>query len=275
MTITSMAAAAVAAGLGVGAGWIIRKNVGAKSAQSLEKKIEGKIKTAKKRVADLKEEAEKEAREVRRKTDTDLDEQRKQLVELEKRVASREDKLAGKLSEIENKEATLKESDLALEKEREKLRELKAEEEKKLAETSGLSQDQAETRVLELAEQRTQEGIVRRIQKLEKDGQKQLDDKARDILSTVIQRYAASHVAETTTSHVHVEDESLIGRVIGKEGRNIQHLERLTGCEIVIDETPNSIMITGFSPVRRQVAKSALETFPQKKENGTARKPMP
>lgn len=259
MAMATIVAALSAAGFGVAAGYLLRKQLGIRSRQSLEHKIEHKLKQAKEKVAHLRERAEKEAREVRDKAEGELDERRKSLIDLEKRVANREGTLEKKLTEFEEKEVKVQKEDEALKIEQDSLKKLKAEEEEKLAEIAGLSSAQAETRVLELAEQRTQESIVRKIHKLEKEGEKQLEDKARDILSTVIQRYASSHVSETTTSHVHVEDESLIGRVIGKEGRNIQHLERLTGCEIIVDETPNSIMISGFSPVRRQVAKTALE----------------
>ncbi|GAI78978.1 unnamed protein product, partial [marine sediment metagenome] len=195
------------------------------------------------------ERAEKEVREIRSETEGELDDRRQQLIDLEKRVADREDILGNKLTEFDEKETEVKKKEEELATEQESLEELRVEEEGKLTEIAGLSSEQAEARVLELAEQRTQELIVQRVRKLEKEGEKQLDDKARDILSTIIQRYASSHVSETTTSHVHVEDENLIGRVIGKEGRNIQHLERLTGCEIIVDETPNSIMVSGFSPL--------------------------
>ena len=258
-TIFSVVVALIAAGTGVGVGYWLRKQLGTKSAQSLENKLEVKIKEAKKKVAKLKESAENEARQIKATAERDLDKRRDQLVSLEKRVADREESFADKLTEMEQKEAALKSAIKNQDKEKKKLKELKVEEESKLAEISGLTPDKAQERVMQLAEERTSEDIVRKIRKLEKEGQKQLDDEARNILASIIQRYAASHVSETTTTHVHVEDENLIGRVIGKEGRNIQHLERLTGCEVVIDETPNSIMISGFSPVRRQVAKTALE----------------
>ncbi|MFH1354451.1 MAG: ribonuclease Y [bacterium] len=259
MTMASIVAAMVTAGLGVAAGYLLRKQIGVRSRQSLEHKIEHKLKQAKDKVTQLRERAEKEAREIRNKAEGELDERRQQIIELEKRVADREDILDGKLTEIEKKEVKIEKQEERLVNEQETLTKLRAEEEGKLTEIAGLSSEQAEARVLELAEQRTQELIVQRVRKLDKEGEKRLDETARDILSTIIQRYASSHVSETTTSHVHVEDESLIGRVIGKEGRNIQHLERLTGCEIIVDETPNSIMISGFSPIRRQVAKKALE----------------
>ena len=257
---TQIVIAAVAAGLvGLGGGWWLQRSRGATTAAADGQKIDEKLAAAKEKVAGLREQAEREAREIREKAEKDLDSRRGQIVELENRIAEREAALTEKTKTIETKEADTTKAQAALEKDRESLAALRADEEKKLAEISGLTQEQASERVLELAEERTKEDVLRRIKKLEKEGEKQLEDKAKNILAAVIQRYGASHVSETVTSHVTVPDEAMIGRVIGKEGRNIQHLERVTGCEIVVDESPNSIMISCFSPLRRQVAKKALE----------------
>jgi ribonuclease Y len=259
MSIIAIAAALGAAVLGVAAGWLLRKQQGGKTTRLLEQKLADKLTEAKRKVASLRKQAETDARELRSQAEKDMNTQRAQLVELEKKISERESLLDKKLTSLEQHESTLKSQQEENSKQADRLAERLSVEEKKLTEISGMTQEQAEARAMELAEERTREQIVRRLRKLEKEGKKQLDDVARNILCTAIQRYAASHVAETTSTHVHVEDESLIGRVIGKEGRNIQHLERLTGCEIVVDEAPNSIMISGFSPVRRQVAKTALE----------------
>ncbi len=259
MSFISVVTVLLAVGLGVAGGYILRKIIGVRSAQSLEHKIDQKLVAAREKVEKLRGKAEEEARTILKKAENKIDNRRTQLVDLEKRVADREDKLINKLSDLESKEEKNDKLNKSLESQKKDLKKLRAEEEQKLTELAGLTEEQAEKRILELAEQRTQEDVVRRIRKLEKEGEKQLEEKARDIMATVIQRYAASQVSESTSTHVHVEDESLIGRVIGKEGRNIQHLERLTGCEIIIDETPNSIMVSGFSPVRRQVAKTAIE----------------
>ncbi len=259
MTPAIITAALLAAGLGATAGYLLRKQIGIKSRQSLERKIELKLKQAKKKVKQLREQAEREARDIKNKAEGKLDVRRQQLVDLEKRVADREDALEGKISNLEKKESHVRRRGKEISKQQEDLKQLRAEEEERLTEISRLNSEQAEIRVMELAEERTRKLISQRLYKLEREGEKQFNEKAQDILSMVIQRYAGSHVSETTTSHVHVEDENLIGRVIGKEGRNIQHLERLTGCEIIVDETPNSIMVSGFSPTRRQVAKRALE----------------
>jgi ribonuclease Y len=257
---TTIALAAGAAVLGVAVGYVLRKkSVGAKGGDNVEQKIESKLAAAKAKVESLREEAKREASKIREQAERELTSRRDQLVDLEKRVADREESLASKLDSLEKREEAAKQTQSISEKAAEELKRLRAEEEKKLAEIAGLTQEAAAERAVALAEERTKEDILRRVRKLEKEGEKQLQDKGREILAAIIQRYGASQVSETVSSHVSVQDESMIGRIIGKEGRNIQHLERVTGCEIVIDEVPNSITISCFSPLRRQVAKTALE----------------
>jgi len=258
-TTVGMLAAAAAAIVGAAAGWLARKQLSAKTASSLENKLEAKIAAAKEKVAQLREEGLREARQKAEEVEKDLDRRRDKLTELEQRVADREDTVAVSLQELSQKTDMLKSREEELSGDKAKLEALKQDEEQKLAEISGLTREQAEARALQLAEERTRENIVRRVRKLEKEGEQQLEEKARNIMAVVIQRYAASHVSESAASYVHVEDEKMIGRVIGREGRNVQHLERLTGCEIVVDDTPNTILVSGFSPIRRQVAKTALE----------------
>jgi len=258
-TTTVVLSAVLSAGIGAAAGYGLKRIFTKNKHESLGHKIDSKLQEAREKVAELRRQAEEDARNLKQKAEADLDKRRDQIVELEKHVAVREERIENKLNELEKKDEELKKIKEAQLQAAEDLKKLHEDEEKRLAEISGLTQEQAQARVLELAEQRTKEEVVRRVRKMEKEGERNLEEKARSILSTVIQRYASSHVTETTTSHVSVPDESMIGRIIGKEGRNIQHLERLTGCEIVIDEAPNSIMISGFSPIRRQVAKTAIE----------------
>ncbi len=256
---TTIVAAVVAAAAGAGVGYFYRLKFRGGQAESTEQKIKEKLEEAKVKVAELRRQTEEETRKIQAKGEQELDDRRKQMIQLEQRLAERESKLEDKLAEIEKEQVHLKQELTQADVERTNLKKMQTEEETKLADISGLTEDQASARVLELAEQRTKEDIVRRLHKLEQEGEKQLEAKGREILASVIQRYGGSQVAETVTSHVNVPDESMIGRIIGKEGRNIQHLERLTGCEIVIDETPNSIMVSCFSPLRRQVAKTAIE----------------
>lgn len=261
MALSTYVPALVAALIGIGVGYLVRHQVGSRAKEHLDGKIEQKLAVAKEKMKTLKAETEREVEELREKAEKAVDARRNQIIELEKRVAQREQLLEKKLESTEEAQQKLESTRQQSEQERKKLGELLTEEQQHLTEISGLTKQQAEERILEQVEDQTKEEIVRRVRKLEQEGEHQLEEKARDILSTVIQRYAASHIAENSTSYVDVPDASMIGRIIGKEGRNIQHIERLTGCEIVIDETPNSIMISGFSPVRRQVAKRAIEAL--------------
>src|SRR3990167_20817 len=245
MNVASVAPALLASAVGIGIGYALHLAMNKKNGMTVDSKIQQKLASAKEKIQNFKEESEKE-----------LDERKKQIIELEKRISDRETKLDKKLEDVEKKEHILEQLKLQLTSEKQQYETLRDDEQKRLVEISGLTTQQAETRVLEHAENRTKEEIVRRVRKLEQEGEYQLEEKAHDILSLVIQRYASSHVAENSTSYVDVPDASMIGRIIGKEGRNIQQLERVTGCEIVIDsEAGHSIMISGFSPVRRQVAK--------------------
>lgn len=253
--------AMAAALLGIGIGYAVARQIGSKKTEHLDGKIDQKLAAAKEKIQSLKTETEREIQELREKGEKEADVRRNQIIELETRIAERETKLETKLESVEQRERLLATTQEEVSKDREKLATLLLDEQKHLTEISGLTTQQAEERIMQQVEDQTKEGIIRRVRKLEQEGEHQLEEKARDILSTVIQRYAASHIAENSTSYVDVPDASMIGRIIGKEGRNIQHIERLTGCEIVIDETPNSIMISGFSPVRRQVAKRALEAL--------------
>lgn len=259
MTISIVVVALVAAIAGGGLGYLIQQRFGRKQAGNQEERINQKLQEAKNRVSALKLEAEKETRQVREQGEQELDQRRQQIIELEKRVGDREATLTSKQQHLESQEKQAVDKQAAADQEREQLVTLRAEEEAKLAEISGLTKEQADRRVLELAEDRTREDVLRRVHKLEQEGEQQFKDKAKMILVNVIQRYGASQIGDVMTSYVTVPDESMIGRIIGKEGRNIQHLERVTGCEIVVDDSPNTIMVSGFSPLRRQVAKTAIE----------------
>lgn len=249
MTLTEVMPALLATAVGVGIGYRIHLTLHKKNGDKIDNKIQQKLASAKEKIQKMKEESEKE-----------LDQRKQQILELEKSITERETKLDSKLDDVEQKEEEIKNITLDLEAKKQEYETLRDEEQKRLVEISGLTTQQAEQNVLKIAEDRTKEEIVRRVRKLEQEGEHQLEEKAHDILSLVIQRYASSHVAENSTSHIDVPDASMIGRIIGKEGRNIQHLERVTGCEIVIEEG-NTIMVSGFSPVRRQVAKRVIEAL--------------
>ena len=129
----------------------------------------------------------------------------------------------------------------------------------KLQEVAGLTRQQAEEKLLKEIETDSQEALMNRLRKLEQVTEEELEIKGRKIMSLAMTRFASSVCTDTTTSHVELPNDEMKGRIIGKEGRNIKAIELQTGTEIIVDDTPNMITISGFSPIRRQVAKRALE----------------
>jgi len=203
--------------------------------------------------------ANREASDIRRRADEDARREKKRLEELEERVVQREERLAGKLDELETKAKRLQEKVRDVQTKETEVEQLHQDELRKLSEVSGLTPTQAEERVLVAAEERMKREIVNRTRKLDAIAREDWEKRAHATLAGVIQRYAASHIADTSTSVVHLPNDELKGRIIGKEGRNIKVLENVTGCEIIVDETPGTIVVSGFSPLRRQVAKVAIE----------------
>lgn len=203
--------------------------------------------------------AQREALEIRKRIDEEARRERQQLHDLEEKLAAREERAEAKLETLEQKALRLQEKVAEMKASEAALQEERANLQRELEEVAHLSRADAEARVLALAEEATKAEIVRRARKLEALGREDLERKAGELLAAVLQRYAASHVAETSTSVVHLPTDELKGRIIGKEGRNIRVLEAATGCEIIVDETPGVILVSGFNPLRREVTKRALE----------------
>lgn len=204
-------------------------------------------------------EAQQSALELRKRVDDEIRQEREQLHALERKLAEREDRVALKLEALEQKALRLQErltevnaKETALHDERLRLQ-------RALEEVASLTKAEAAARVLTLAEEEAKMDIVRRVRKLEGQAQEDLEKKAHLLLASVIQRYAAPHVSENSTTGVHLPNDEIKGRVIGKEGRNIRALEAATGCDIIVDETPGTIIVSGFNPLRREVARRALE----------------
>jgi ribonuclease Y len=230
-----------------------------KPQQQSAKNIVKNINNAQNEAAQLVLAAKQEALEIRRKVDEEMRQEKQRLMQLEERVVQREERLATKMDELETKARRLQEKIKQVQEKDASVEKMYAEELQKLSEVSGLTPTEAEKKVLVMAEDRTKQDLVRKLRKLDMMGKEELEKKANNLLANVVQRYAASQVSENTTSNVHLADESMKGRIIGKEGRNIKVLENVTGCEILVDETPGTIVVSGFSPLRRQIAKTAIE----------------
>lgn len=243
---------------GAGVGWAIRdlrskKQVGSAEARAVEivKAAEAKEQDVMLRAKDKAVKILEEARLEEKKALEELKNERTSVLERETAVSQ-------KMMEIDVlKEKAAQELEAAAVRVQE-IETLKLDELKKLEEVAGMTQAAALERIHKLVEEQHADTLLSRMRKLDEQAQEEIDKKARNILAVAVQRQAGSHAHDSLTSYVEIPSEDMKGRVIGKEGRNIKALENLTGCEFIVDDTPGSITISGFSPIRRQVAKRAL-----------------
>ncbi len=251
--------ALIALGGGAVGGYFWRKKLAKAEANSLEAQAEKALVDAKNKQQELLLEAKEKAVAILEDAKREEKQLRQELHAAQERVERRESSLEQKTKEFELKEKTLQEKIEKVKSIKEEIEQLKEAQNKKLQEVAALSRDDAKEILLHKIEEESKTDLLGRVYKLEKEATEVLEEKARTIIGDVIQRCASSHAAETTSSVVHIPNEEMKGRIIGKEGRNIKTIEKLTGCEFIIDDTPESIVISGFSPIRRQVAKLAIE----------------
>ena len=210
-----------------------------------------------------KKEALLEAKEENLKAKNELEketrERRAEIQRYERRVLSKEENLDKKAEAMERKESSLVSREDSLKKRTAEVEELFAKEQEELEKISGLTSDQAKEYLLKSVEADVKHDTAKLIKELEARAKEEADKKAREYVGTAIQRCAADHVAETTVSVVQLPSDEMKGRIIGREGRNIRTLETMTGVELIIDDTPEAVVLSGFDPVRREVARIALE----------------
>jgi ribonuclease Y len=230
--------------LGAVLGYFARQRIIRKEEREIEEKLQK-----------AKEEADLILREAERKRKK----KEKEIFEKEESLEKREAFLKRKISEVERRESELREEMEKIKREREEIENLKNQVREKLEKISGIKKEEAKKEILKEIEEEIKKEAIERIKKLEKEGEERFQKRAREILASVIQRLTLPVVQETTTSTVILPNEEIKGKIIGKEGRNIRTLENLTGVEIIIDETPETVTISCFDPIRRQIAKLALE----------------
>ncbi|MEK7174789.1 MAG: Rnase Y domain-containing protein, partial [Patescibacteria group bacterium] len=250
---------ALALGLGVLVGYVIRQQMAQRRAGSLEARLSKMVERAKAEVKEKEEEAKQKAKEIVDRAKEETVQRQTQLAKIEDLLLKREEGLEKKIQEAERKLENLEKSQVAVEKAKTELDEIRKKEIVELERVAGLSQEKAREELFKEIEKVNQDNLLLHLRRLESEGKEKLEKKSREILVSSLQRYAGSVVSEITTSYVDLPSEELKGKIIGKEGRNIKALERLTGVEIVVDESPDTVMISGFDPIRRQIAKTALE----------------
>ncbi len=257
--------------LGAVLAWIIsgiyRKNVYEAKVGSAEQRskeiLEAAEKEAEKTAETKKKEALLEAKEENLKKQAELDreikERRSELSRSEKRVSNKEESLERKADALEKRENSLANRENDLEKKKRKADELVAQAQKELERISGLTSEQAKEYLLKSVEDEVKLDTAKLIKELDAKAKEEANRRAKDYVVTAIQKCAADHVAEATISVVQLPNDEMKGRIIGREGRNIRTLETMTGVELIIDDTPEAVILSCFDPIRREVARIALE----------------
>ena len=249
----------VALSLGSFLGYLARQTIAKKQLGTVESKLNKLIEDAKQEAKETLFKAKDRAVQIIEEAEKEEKERKQQVIKMEERLEKREENLDRKTEETDKKLQELTEKIDKVKQIKQELEGFGQKQRENLERISGLSQEEAKKELLDLIEKDHQQVLLERIKKLEDDGRQELEKKARDIITLAMQRYAASQAAEISTTTVELPSDDLKGRIIGKEGRNIKTLEKLTGVEVIVDDTPGAIVISGFDPVRRQVAKLALE----------------
>jgi ribonuclease Y len=272
MSLMQMLFLLAALGAGVGVGYVLRKTLAARSTASAEAKSEQMLAEAKakqhealqetkNRQQELMLEAKDKALKIVEEAKREEQQLRKDFQEKERRIEKREAMFDQKILEVEEKKTKYDAQVAELEAQKEQIRNIREEQTVKLQEVAGLNREAALERLLANVEMEQKEALLSRIRKMEQVTEEEVEHKSRNILSMAVTRYASSVAVDTTTTQVELPSDDMKGRIIGKEGRNIKSIELLTGTEIIVDDTPGAITISGFSPIRRQVAKRAIDAL--------------
>ncbi|HEY5557110.1 MAG TPA: ribonuclease Y [Acetobacterium sp.] len=244
-------------------GYLIRKNIAEGKINNAELKASTIVKDAAKEGETLKKEilfnAKEESLVLKETIEKDNRERRAELQKMENRLVQKEENLEKKLTNLERNEEALGKKGKDLEKKKETLEELVDEQVKELERISGMTYDEAKTILLDDVSKETRREAAIMIRQIEVESKAVADKKAKELIAQSIQRCAADHVAEHTITVVNLPNDEMKGRIIGREGRNIRTLETLTGIDLIIDDTPEAVILSGFDPIRREVARLSLE----------------
>jgi ribonuclease Y len=249
----------VLAAVGFFIGYIVRQKTAKANIASAEGRAEKILSEAKAKQTELLMKAQEKALAIIEETKKEEEKRRQEINNLQLRLEKRETAFSQKLLELQEKQQQLYDKVNRVEEVKEKIKQIKEEQLAKLEKIAKMSKDEAGEILIKNVEEQIKDDLIARISKLEKESTETLEEKARDLIAQAAQRLASSCTAEITTTTVDLPSDEMKGRIIGREGRNIKVIEQLTGTEIIVDDTPNAITVSGFSSIRRHIAKRALD----------------
>lgn len=249
--------------IGLLAGYVYRKKVAESKTAQAEEAVQKMIDEAQKRAEALKKEKVFEAKEeiikLRGELDKETRERRSELQRSERRLIQKEESLDKKIDNVEQREQNVVAKQKELQQKHEEIDAMRIKQIENLERVSGMSREEAKDMLIQSIERDARKDAAMMVRSIEQTAKEEGEKKARNIIGLAIQRCAADHVAESTVSVVHLPSDDMKGRIIGREGRNIRALETATGIDLIIDDTPEAVILSGFDPVRREIARIALE----------------
>ena len=256
--------------IGLAAGYLIRKKTTVVNIEAAKNLAESIVVEAQKEAGTIKKEASLQAKDKLYQSKIELDketrERRQELQNLEKRLVAKEENLDKKIETLDRRDSEITKRDRNSDQQEKKIQEMEKEcaafldrQRLKLEQIAGMSADEAKKGLVEIMENEAKTDAAKAIKRIEDETREMAANKAREIMALAIQRYAGEYVAERTVSVVNLPNDEMKGRIIGREGRNIRAIEAATGIDIIIDDTPEAVILSGHNPVRREVAKVTLE----------------
>ena len=253
--MTAVLLAIVGLIVGFGGSTLLTKQRQGASEEQAKKELEKAKREADKMIANAREEALKAAEESRRDEQT----RRNELKDIEKRLVSREENLDKKLDELDKRNENLRKSEDEVESLKNEIRDIRSKQQDKLEKIAKLSKAEAAEKLMQMTERDIRNDLIGLINKIQNEAKDNAEEAASLIIVSAMERMASEVTAERTITSVKLEEEEMKGRLIGKEGRNIQALQRATGVDIMVDDTPGYVVLSSFDPVRREVARQAIE----------------
>jgi ribonuclease Y len=257
-TSIAVVVAILAAGVGAAAGFVVRGMRASQRMKQAEQKAALIVEKAYSQQKDLILEAKDEKLRLQREAEDEARAKRTELATLERRLLQRDEQLDQRGDMLEQRDRKLIDREREIERAREELARAHQDQVVALERVSGLSADDAKAILLEAVREDAEHDAVRIARAIERQAREEAQEKARDVIVTAMQRIAADHTAEHTVSVIHLPSDEMKGRIIGREGRNIRALEQATGVDLIIDDTPETVVVSGFDPVRREVARLAI-----------------